>query len=651
MKTKLLYTTALLGATLLSACGDDISYVQRESPSNPYKDYLNESAAVVGVGEPVSKQRMKANATFSVKGRTTLEEAMTRIADTYNIAVRYGDGVRTEVREDLVVADLTFDEARSYLEDVYGVQIIREGERRVLVLPSVGEKRIEEFSPGTNVSLSQVVRGLADQCDVNLVISENKQKIATTTVTTNFKNISCSDAFEAVLAPHGMSLVDRGDFFSIGGFPIREWVVDLHEPVREESRVVSYASEFGGTAAEDEGGATSTIGGSANVEVTYSRDLWHEMYQNLTDLIDMSCEPNSAVSSPVNSDGLLAPPTETALIPLEDTSSSDDSSSEDSEGTTQDGGSVECGYVRVNRSVGLVQMRAPQSTIDEADEIVKRIQDIASRRLMVEARVIAVAKTRDFESGARFGTSVESLGEAGRVGLGYEPGVNSFTQQMSNIDANGNFISSITGRIAQLIDTSGGVFTHRGSNLDAAVRLVESFGTTYQLMQPTIEVMDRQTATLIDGRNERYFIREGSVETDDSGITTRNVTSNERVQFVGLQFSVTAQVAEEGDAHTVSLQIPMTDIVRFESITNTFDGEDFTDRIPIATTRLIDQKVRVRDGEVKVIGGLTRTVAVDNESGIPLLKDLPVAGKALSEEDISYEEVEFLVLLQVRRLQ
>lgn len=638
-------TAAILSAGFLAACGDDISYVQRESPSNPYKDYLERSSAVVGVGEPVSKQRMKANATVSMRGRTSLDDALARIADTYNLAVRLGDGVRSELRKDVVISELTFDEARSYIEDVYNVQIIREGERRVLVLPSVDEKRIEEFAPGVNVSLSQVIRGLADQCGMNIVISENKQKIATTTVSTSFKNISCTDAFEALLSPHGMSLVDRGDFYSIGGFPIREWVLDLHEPVREETRVVSYASEFGGSEGSDEessGGGAASIGGSSEIELTESRDLWHELYENITDLIDKSCEPTNTgalASGGTSADGLLAPPL-TEVSSVSTSSESSDSSDEggDEDEAKQDGGSYECGYVRVNRAVGLVQMRAPQSIIDEADEIVKRIKDIASRRLMVEARVIAVSRSRDFEQGSRFGGGVNLPGSSRNVGIGYEPSLNSYT-------------SSITGKIAELVDGTGGVLASTGGSLDAAVRLVETFGTTYQLMQPTIEVMDRQTATLIDGRNERYFIREGSVETNDAGITTRNVTSNERVQFVGLQFSVTAQVAEEGNLHTVALQIPMTDIARFETVTNTFDGETFTDQIPIATTRLIDQKVRLRDGEVKVIGGLTRTLAVDTETGIPLLKDIPVAGKALGEEDISYEEVEFLVLLQVRRLQ
>jgi type II secretory pathway component GspD/PulD (secretin) len=53
---------------------------------------------------------------------------------------------------------------------------------------------------------------------------------------------------------------------------------------------------------------------------------------------------------------------------------------------------------------------------------------------------------------------------------------------------------------------------------------------------------------------------------------------------------------------------------------------------------------------VKVIGGLTRTLAVDTESGVPILRDIPVAGKMLNNQNISYENVEFVVLLQVRRL-
>jgi type II secretory pathway component GspD/PulD (secretin) len=70
----------------------------------------------------------------------------------------------------------------------------------------------------------------------------------------------------------------------------------------------------------------------------------------------------------------------------------------------------------------------------------------------------------------------------------------------------------------------------------------------------------------------------------------------------------------------------------------------------VASTRLIDQKVRIRDGEIKVIGGLTRTLATDNESGLPIIRQISGLGKLFNTEGITYEQVEFVVLLQVKRL-
>src|SRR5690606_29784928 len=147
-----------------------------------------------------------ANAVLRVEGTTSLEDVMARVANTYNVAVRWGDGVDRQLVKDVLIADLTFNEARSYVEDVFRIQIVREGERRLLVLPSADLERIQEFAPGTNVALVQALRGLAQQCDVNLVITENRDVLANTFVTTTLRNITCPDAFDALLAPHGLSL-------------------------------------------------------------------------------------------------------------------------------------------------------------------------------------------------------------------------------------------------------------------------------------------------------------------------------------------------------------------------------------------------------------------------------------------------------------
>ena len=276
-------------------------------------------------------------------------------------------------------------------------------------------------------------------------------------------------------------------------------------------------------------------------------------------------------------------------------------------------------------------MQAAQRILDAAGEIITHTADIASRRLLVEASVLAVTRTRGFDQDGAL--------KAGGEGLN---GVQSATfNDVSSV------VGSLNGTLRSLAaNTTGGAFSASGSDLDAVVRLVESYGTTYQLMRPTIEVMDRQRSVLIDGTNRKYFIIETTQETNADGSPGDETTEvEERTQFVGLQFSVSAQVADEGEPHTVALQIPMTEVVETVVIPDGNNSE-----VPIVSTRLIDQKVRLRDGEIKAVGGLTRTLAVDTESGLPLVRGIPAFGKLFNEENVSYEEVEFVVLLQVKRL-
>ena len=634
-----MFKRTILGATLalmLAGCGQ-VSYVQRETPNKEFQDYKEQTAAVLGVGEPISKRQMRANATLSAKGLLSLEDAMRRLASTYNVAVRWGAGVRRDDSRDLLLSELNFDEARAYLEDVYKVQIIREGERRLLVLPAVDAQRIEEFSPGQNLPLAEVVKGLAEQCGKNLVITENKDVLANTYITTSLKNVTCSDAFDAILGPHGLSIEDQGDYAVIAGLPSRQWALNLYEPIRNEEQRVSYTSSLQtnseGDSGSDEGTGGNASGGSTLAISREERNLWAEVEQDLNTLIQRSCTELRAARSegraavPAAMTGAIAGlPTPTPAAPAASRAQSAE---------------VDCGYVRINRAVGMIQMRAPRTVLAEADRIVKNTEEIASRRLLVEARVVAVSRNRGFNQGADWGGQILNNPD---VSIGFTP-AEALLRGADN--------RSIASGVANILEANGGAFlSASGGNIDAVVRLIEQFGTTYQLLQPTLEVMDRQRATIIDGRNERYFIRETETVSGTGGSAPIvNVTANERNQFVGLQFSVTAQIADQLDGlHTIQMQLPITEISRFIKLQQGTGNDKTNDDIPIATTRVLDQKVRIRDGEIKVIGGLTRTMAVDKESGIPLIRGVPVAGKLFNEENITFEDVEFIVLLQVRRL-
>lgn len=662
-----LVLAGVVGASLLAGSCSEISYVQRHSPNNPYKDYKTENqsnAAVLGMGTPISSREMAANATLTITGHYDLGQIMQKVAGTYNTAIRWGNGVRREQTQDIVMNKLSFDEARSYLEDTFDVQIIKEGERRLLILPSASEPRLASFSPGNNVTLSQAVRGLAEQCNFNLVINENRDQLSRIRVTANLKNVTCHDAFDALLNPHGLSLVDAGDYMTIGGLPQRQWTLNLYEPQRSEEVSVNYASDFssssgsdsssGGSGSSSSGSSSgssgsessSTAGGSNKVTIKYDRDLWKDLNADLSELIKNNCPAQLDSNGNVNASAqsvLIPPPAgetqdPSMVAPLQQSAAANNTATADTAPATGDSGDVRCGYVRINPSVGMVQMRAPRNVLDEANDIIQRVEDVASRRLLLEARVMAVTRTRDFDQRAnlKIGQSKDGVTTSGGF-------TGSITAALSGVLADYS-----AGNLGNSASTLGGISVS-SKNLDAVVGLLEQYGTTYELMHPMMELMDRQRATLIDGRNEKYFVVRSNTDTSSSGSSTTSDVE-ERNQFLGLQFSATAQISDNpAEPHTISLQIPITSLAKTVNIPSGVSGT-IAGVAPIANTRLIDQKVRIRDGEIKVIGGLTKTIAVDTEAGVPLLRDIPALGKLANEEGITYENVEFVILLQVRRL-
>lgn len=623
-----------LFALVLAACSGPQTYTQKESPANAFKDHKGLEKSVIGVGKTITERKSAANATISFQRKYSLDKAITKFANKYNLSVEWDEDVNRFAEKRLTAKSQSFNEARSYLEDVFVVSIIRERDRAIKIMVPATVNKLETFNPGPNVSLSEAVNGLAGLCGINLVIADYKAILVSEKITTNLKDISCNQAFEAVLDPFGLSLKSRGSHYTIAGLPYKEWTLNLHEQKREESQKVNYSSEFSG--GDKNKGGSYISGGSSSTASTYSRNLWSSLEKDLKELLDQACK---------NSQNMGYEPTSLRSPQATETFS---------EGSLTPAAPVKtssrerpCGYVRVNADIGSVQMQAPRRVIEKADDMIATLEDVASRRLLVEARVLAVSKTRAFDRGA----DVNISGNVGKTdfSLGFNP-----TKTLSTG-------SSVAGTLSNLLTNSDGTLSGGGlglkaGDLDAVVRYVESFGTTYQLMKPTLEVMDRQRSTLIDGRNEKYFVRTASV--DNSGDTPVVTTeAEEKIQFIGIQFSVSAQVAEEkGDLHTVALQIPITEVERYITLENRAGVDEaknpiiLKDLIPVATTRVIDQKVRLRDGQIKVIGGLTKRIAVDKETGVPILKDVPVAGNAFSEESVTYEDVEFVVLLQVKLL-
>jgi Flp pilus assembly secretin CpaC len=68
--------------------------------------------------------------------------------------------------------------------------------------------------------------------------------------------------------------------------------------------------------------------------------------------------------------------------------------------------------------------------------------------------------------------------------------------------------------------------------------------------------------------------------------------------------------------------------------------------VPSFKTRRASTTARLREGESLVIGGLVQHTRVENERGIPYLKDMPYAGQLFRDTVYSDEVLELMVVVK-----
>ncbi len=141
----------------------------------------------------------------------------------------------------------------------------------------------------------------------------------------------------------------------------------------------------------------------------------------------------------------------------------------------------------------------------------------------------------------------------------------------------------------------------------ATLNLLLTDNNTKVLQSPRIRATDAQKATMKIG--SRIPIATGSYQT---GAATALVSSLVNTQFqyqdVGVNIEMTPTIHYD---HDVTLKIKIE--VSAESGTETISG--VTE--PIISQRVVDQVIRLREGEASILGGIQNKQEQNNWSGIP----------------------------------
>jgi Flp pilus assembly secretin CpaC len=168
-----------------------------------------------------------------------------------------------------------------------------------------------------------------------------------------------------------------------------------------------------------------------------------------------------------------------------------------------------------------------------------------------------------------------------------------------------------------------------GHTFTLLIDLLESRGYLKILMNPTLEVVNGGTATVLSQQKvpiDRTTMR-----------STRSDYLETRTEYENVvdSLKITAHVFADG---YIGLE---TDVILGSK--NTPEG---VKQVPIITKKEITNKEnRIRQGESLVIGGIRKNEEFGVIRGVPILKDIPILGFLFSGEDTESRAVETIFIL------
>ncbi|WP_373019820.1 pilus (MSHA type) biogenesis protein MshL, partial [Thiomicrorhabdus sp.] len=350
----------------------------------------------------------------------------------------------------------------------------------------------------------------------------------------------------------------------------------------------------GATGVATTGGSAGTGGSAANINVVSEHDFWNSLEQNLSRIVQSGLKTGKgSAGAPAAAAG------------------------------ARGGSRVVNNNIVVNPEAGMITIFATGAEHRAVKTYLDEIMNRAEKQVMIEATVVEVELSDQYQAGIDWSTLVKS--DSGNGVLGQ------------------NLITST-------LSTSAAVafdFTGVGGDWNIGLRMLQQFGNTKVLSSPKIMAVNNQTALLKVVNNEVYFtieVNRESATTTSAGTTTYETTVH--TVPVGFMMSVTPFVSDDDD---VSLNIRPT-ISRIVGYVNDpspdLAREDITSRIPVIQEREMASVLKLKNRQTAVIGGLIEDANSNNKNAVPWMNEIPVVGDLFSYKDDLAKKSELVIFIR-----
>ena len=317
----------------------------------------------------------------------------------------------------------------------------------------------------------------------------------------------------------------------------------------------------------------------------------------------------------------------------------------DSQQATRQVSSGGVAYV-IDKPVGIITVTAPRPLLEQLQRYFDNLTKELYKQISIEAKIIEVVLQDNSTIGINWDSVLKNFNVTGTLFFGgdanggdvYDQGQiwpyvranqDSFDDGTwhGNIEDATRFISKIT-----LGSADFSVF----------LNALEEQGDTHVLSNPKLSVMNGQPSLITVGRNVTY-IEEISVDVDDETGTRDWSVETARV-LSGIGLALTATILDDNEV--IMNLVPVTSELEEPIDYRTVGIEGAEVGLPVINVREMSTTVRVKDGEMLVIGGLIDEVEDTQGNFAPIVGKIPVIRYLFGYEEVVKEKRELIILLR-----
>ena len=392
-----------------------------------------------------------------------------------------------------------------------------------------------------------------------------------------------------------------------------------------------------------EGGADA--GSNYKMSGESSSDLWTELQANLSQLLG-SVSSSGNLKTGVDPMITAAEPNPGA-VPVEPIIVKDEDGKEQVQvqppaavlqvsplPTTVDGGAEAPapapGSFSINKQAGMVTVYATERQHELVREYLKEMKRSVTAQVLIEAKVLEVSLSDEFASGVDWGQMAQLMGDNLDINLG-----GFGLPELSPVPTVG---SNLT-------------ITYASDDINAILRAMSRFGTVKALSSPRVKVLNNQSAVLNMANNAVYFKIDIDVTTD-SGVTQVTLDSEAKTVPEGVLINVQPSIDLDNQKISMVVRPTVTRItgrvedpaVNFVTQVNNIQG--VTSEVPEVNVQEIDSVVSMNSGQAVLMGGLMQDRTDSEQTGVPVLSEVPVLGGLFRNQGDKVSKTELVIFLK-----